>query len=467
MAENQPAPVRVRSVRGKRMGRYVLLEHLASGGMAEIFLARLEGESGFAKDLVLKVLQERYADNPQVVKMFLEEARLGAELNHPHIVDVFETGESDGVRFIAMEYLEGRTLNDVVTRGLEVARPLPRNYAAYVVAQVTEALAYLQAGLPGRGRQTPVVHRDISPPNVIVGYAGGTKLIDFGIARRADARPDEEAGLRPGKVSYMSPEQVRGEPLDGRSDIFSLGTILYEITLGRRLWRGPPPQVMQRIVEETPPPPSYVDRGYPAALERIVMRALEKRPGDRYRDAGEMMLELDRFLDQGERVTNRHLANHLQALWAEDVVVSAGGVRQARAFDDDEGPGEGDAGGLDSPLDFDRPLAGAAGAELAHALRDTHPIDLAMGLGRTSQQAEAASVASPGADPAPMMTPAAARAWTADGKGGTMGPAPDRAPAPSPMVAARTPGQSWTRILLVAAVLAGVVAGAVVVLLRA
>ena len=184
-------------------------------------------------------MQERFSDNPQVVKMFLEEARLGAELNHPHIVDVFEIGESDGLRFIAMEYLEGRTLNDVVTRGLEVARPLPRTYAAYVVAQVAEALAYLQAGLPGRGRQTPVVHRDISPPNVIVGYAGGTKLIDFGIARRADARPDEEAGLRPGKVSYMSPEQVRGEPLDGRSDIFSLGTILYEITLGRRLWRGP------------------------------------------------------------------------------------------------------------------------------------------------------------------------------------------------------------------------------------
>jgi tRNA A-37 threonylcarbamoyl transferase component Bud32 len=467
VAENQPAPVRVRSVRGKRMGRYVLLEHLASGGMAEIFLARLEGESGFAKDLVLKVMQERYAETPQVVKMFLEEARLGAELNHPHIVDVFEIGESDGLRFIAMEYLEGRTLNDVVSRGLEVARPMPRNYAAYVVAQVAEALAYLQAGLPGRGRQTPVVHRDISPPNVIVGYAGGTKLIDFGIARRADARPDEEAGLRPGKVSYMSPEQVRGEPLDGRSDIFSLGTILYEITLGRRLWRGPPPQVMQRIVEETPPPPSYVDRAYPPALERIVMRALEKRPGDRYRDAAEMMLELDRFLEQGERVTNRHLATHLQALWAEDVVVSAGGVRQARAFDDDEGPADADAGGIDSPLDFDRPLGGAAaGAELAHALRDTHPIELAMGLGRTSQQ-EPVPVSSPAAAAVQRAMPAAPQVWTADGNVGTMGTAPDRAPVSLQPGGGGAPGYSWPRILLVAAVLAGVVAGALVVLLRA
>jgi hypothetical protein len=222
-----------------------------------------------------------------------------------------------------------------------------------------------------------------------------------------------------------------------------------------------------------------VDRGYPAALERIVMRALEKRPGDRYRDATEMMLELDRFLEQGERVTNRHLATHLQALWAEDVVVSAGGVRQARAFDDDEAPSEADPGGFDSPLDFDRPLAGAAGAELAHALRDTHPIDLAMGLGRTSQQADPVSVSQSGAAAA---TPAAPQAWTAGANGGTMGPAPDRALAPPqpearssmsvPMSTSRTPGEapggrSWARILLVAAVLAGVVAGAVVVLLRA
>ncbi len=270
------------------------------------------------------------------------------------------------------------------------------------------------------------------------------------------------------------PSRSRGEPLDGRSDIFSLGTILYEITLGRRLWRGPPPQVMRRIVEETPPPPSYVDRNYPPALERIVMRALEKRPGDRYKDATEMMLDLDRFLEQGERVTNRHLATHLQALWAEDVVVSAGGVRQARAFDDDEGVADGDPAALDSPLDFDRPLGGGVGAELAHALRDTHPIDLAMGLGKASQQAETLPAMPPIAASAPHPL-GAAQAWAADGAGAGMGPGPDRALSPPAPVAfgapgqtpERTPGQSWRRILLVAAVLAGVVAGALVVLLRA
>jgi hypothetical protein len=266
----------------------------------------------------------------------------------------------------------------------------------------------------------------------------------------------------------MSPEQVRGEPLDGRSDIFSLGTILYEITLGRRLWRGPSAAVMQRIVEETPPPPSYVDRNYPAALERVVLRALEKRPGDRYPGAAEMLVDLERFLEQGERVTNRHLALHLQALWADDVVVSAGGVRQARAFDeDDEGAAGGPGGGLDSPLDFDRPIGGAAGADLAHALRDAHPIDLAMGLGRASQHA--APAGTPVHPPAGIAAaaPAAPLAFgggglPAAGPAARMGPGPDPAVVPAAVVA----GRPWARILLVAAVLAGVVAGALVVLLR-
>jgi tRNA A-37 threonylcarbamoyl transferase component Bud32 len=382
VSEKQSAAARNRSVRGKPLGRYTLVEHLATGGMAEIFLARLEAD-GFAKELVLKVLQERYADNPQVVAMFLEEARLGAQLRHPSIVDVFEIGEADGVRFIAMEYLEGRTLNEVVTRGLEVGLPLPRTHAAYIAAQVADGLAYLTGGLLGRGLPLEVVHRDISPPNLIVGYAGQTTIIDFGIARHGDTGSDE-AGLKPGKVSYMSPEQVRGEPLDGRSDLFSLGTILYEITLGRRLWRGPPPVVMQRIADEVPAPPTYIDRNYPALLERVVMRALEKRPEDRYPTAADMVADLDRYLGQtDDRIQNRHVARYLQSLWAEDVVVSAGGVRQARAFDEDEDPG-----GEHERLDFDRAarVRDNAGADLAHALRDAHPIDLALDAARAPQQ---------------------------------------------------------------------------------
>ena len=380
-----PKPVpRPLSVRGKRLGRYVLLEHLASGGMAEIFLARLEGPGGFGKELVLKVLQERYAQNPQVVAMFLEEARLGAQLRHPTIVDVFDVGEDNGLRFIAMEYIEGRTLSELVTRGLEVGRPLPRPYAAHIVAEVAEGLAYLQGGLPGRGRPLAVVHRDISPPNLIVGYSGVTKIIDFGIARRSDTEVDE-AGLKPGKVSYMSPEQVRGQHLDGRSDIFSLGTVLYEMTLGRRLFRGPAHTVMRRIVEEEPPPPSYIDRQYPPLLERVVMRALAKRPEDRYSSGAEMVIDLERYLDQtGEPASARHIARYVLELNAPEAVQSARGVEEAREFAEDEESAEG--GSREVVLDLDRRPAAAAGAELAHALRDTHPIDLAMGVASAAQQ---------------------------------------------------------------------------------
>ena len=373
-------------MRGKRLGRYVLSEHLASGGMAEIFLARLEGSGGFSKELVLKVLQERYADNPQVVTMFHEEARLGAQLRHQSIVDVFDVGEDGGLRFIAMEYIEGRTLSEVVTRGLEVGRPLPRPYAAHIVGEVAEGLSYLQGGIPGRGRPPTVVHRDISPPNLIVSFSGITKIIDFGIARRSDTQLDE-SGLKPGKVSYMSPEQVRGEPLDGRSDIFSLGTVLYEITLGRRLFRGPAHTVMRRIVEEEPPPPSYVDRQYPPLLERVVMRALAKRPEDRYPTGLEMALDLERYLQQaGERVIDRQVARYVLDIYAPEAAMSAQGVQKARDYAEDE-EGQGAVPNVDIDLDLGRRPSAEAGADLAHALRDTHPIDLAMGAASATQQA--------------------------------------------------------------------------------
>jgi serine/threonine protein kinase len=372
--EDLAALTRARSVRGKRFGRYVLQEHLASGGMAEIFLARLPGEGGFAKDLVLKVLQQRYTDNPQVVQMFTEEARLGAELRHPSIVDIYENGEEGGLRYIAMEYIEGRTLTELVTRAFEVSHPLPISYAVYLLGQVAEGLAYLQEGIgiapPGRTHWSGVVHRDISPPNLIVSYAGRTKIIDFGIAR-SGASVAVESGARPGKLSYMSPEQAQGLPLDGRSDIFSLGTILYEVTLGRRLWRGAPETVLRRIVHEDPEPPTFVNRAYPPTLERIVLRALAKRPSDRYATATEMARDLDRFLNEcSERVSDRHIAQFVQGIYLPTTRVQDGGSQRARDFRD-EGPAPDE---FDQPLNFDRV---ASGNSVAHALRDSNVFDLA------------------------------------------------------------------------------------------
>jgi serine/threonine protein kinase len=354
-----------KELKGKKIGRYTLVEHLATGGMAEIFLARHEAEGGFAKELVLKILQDRYAEHADVVRMFLDEARLGAKLSHPNVVDVYDVGQEKGLRYIAMEHIAGKTLTDVVRRGIEISAPLALDHAAYLIAETAAGLAYMHDGTDHHRRPFRIIHRDISPSNLVVSFSGQTKIIDFGIAREGDA-PEPESGARPGKVSYMSPEQVQGSKLDGRSDIFSLGTILYEITLGKRLWRGAKEVVMRRIVEEKPPPPTYVNRAYPPALELIVLRALEKRPENRYPSAGELFEELEAYLvASGARTRNHQIAQYLHDLFAKDAEVSEMGVRRARAFaDDDEGN--------DDDLDFDKPTPGA-GKALADALRSSNP----------------------------------------------------------------------------------------------
>jgi serine/threonine protein kinase len=358
-----------RDLKGRKVGQYELVEHLASGGMAEIFLARHRGDSGFVKELVLKILQGRYAEHPQVVAMFLDEARLAAKLNHPNVVDVYDVGLDEGLRYIAMEHVRGKTLTEVVRRAIEVSRPLPLDHAAYLMAETAAGLAYMHDGNDGRGRPFRIIHRDISPSNLIVSYSGQVKIIDFGIARESDGdgASEEDAGARPGKFSYMSPEQVRGGPLDGRSDIFSLGTILYEITLGRRLWRGAKEVVMRRIVEEKPAPPTYVNRSYPPALELIVSKALEKRPEDRYQSAGELFQDLEQYLvGAGARTRNHQIAQYLHDLFSAAAPISEMGVRRAQAFEDDDLPDDPDK------LDLDRPAPGA-GKALADALRASGP----------------------------------------------------------------------------------------------
>jgi serine/threonine protein kinase len=285
---------------GTQLGRYTIAEHLATGGMAEIFLARQEAMGRFKKDLVLKVLQTRWEEHPEVVDMFLAEARISALMNHPNIVDVFDVAEDKGRHFIAMEHISGRTLTELAKRAIQVTKSISVEVGVFIAAEIASALAYMYDGTGASGEPFRVVHRDISPTNVLIGTTGQVKLIDFGIARQG-LSVVQESGARPGKVTYMSPEQVRGAPIDGRSDIFCLGTILYEITLGRRLWRGPREVAVKRIVEERPKPPTFVRRDYPADLELIVLRTLEKKPEDRYQSATELHEDLQNFLAQLQR----------------------------------------------------------------------------------------------------------------------------------------------------------------------
>jgi serine/threonine protein kinase len=324
---NKPA-----SFIGSQVGRYSVVSHLASGGMAELFIAKQEAMGGFEKQVVLKLLQPRYAENPRVVSMFLDEARLAAKLNHPSIVHLYDVAEDGGLKYIAMEYIHGETAADIVKRGLAVNNYLPLEHAVHIVRQTAAGLAYAHERREPDGHVSRIVHRDVSPTNILVSYEGQTKIVDFGIARAQDELR-EESGTRPGKASYMSPEQVRGEPADYRSDIFSLGIILYELTLCQRLYRGPPEVMMRKIVEEKVTPPTAISRDYPPPLELIVMKALEKRPEDRYQSALDMSHDLEEFLEEsGLRSGNRRVALYMQELFAPGASTSETGVAASRSF---------------------------------------------------------------------------------------------------------------------------------------
>jgi serine/threonine protein kinase len=343
---------------GRKVGRYEVIRHLASGGMAELYIARQQAMGGFEKPVVLKLLQPRYAEKASVVTMFLDEARLAAKLNHPSIVHVYDVAEAGGMKYIAMEYIQGETVAEIVTRGLATNNYLPLEHAVHIVAQTAAGLAYAHERREPDGRILRIVHRDVSPTNVLVSYEGQTKIVDFGIARAQDELR-EEAGILPGKASYMSPEQIRGEGADYRSDVFALGIILYELTLCQRLYRGAPDEVMRRIVDETITPPTALRRDYPPALELIVMRALEKRPEDRFQSAETMRHELEEFLDDsGLRTGNRRVSLYMNELFPSH----AGAAETAAAAEPEQ-------------LDFDRraPLSmrmeAADEAELARAAR--------------------------------------------------------------------------------------------------
>ena len=223
---------------GELFGRYVVERRLALGGMAEVCLARQMGPSGFDRVCVLKRMHPALAQLPEIVELFLHEAQLTAQLSHPNIAQVYDFGEVNGAYFMALERVEGPSLREVITwyAGLQQLVPLP--LACRVVSEVASALEAAHRAKDSSGAALNLVHRDVSPSNVLVATTGVTKLIDFGIAKTRASLVQTDQGLVRGKVAYMSPEQMRGEVLDGRSDVFSLGLVFYELITGRRAIAG-------------------------------------------------------------------------------------------------------------------------------------------------------------------------------------------------------------------------------------
>ncbi len=292
-------------------GRYELLRKVAAGGMAEIFLARQWGEGGFFRDVVIKRIFRNLSDNEKQLRMFQDEARLLAELCHPNIPQVFELGLEDGQWFITMEWVDGHDLSDLVVVGARSHQPMPLAVAIGIVMQACEALHHAHERRDKAGRPLRIVHRDVTPQNLMVTRDGVVKLLDFGIARTS-ARRETDTGVVKGTFSYMAPEQVRARPLDKRADVFALGVILYELTTGVRLFRGSDVQVMTQVVEQDAPLPSTRLPDFPLDLERIVLNALHRDRGQRTPSASHLALALEEFATKhgllvGPRAVSRHV----------------------------------------------------------------------------------------------------------------------------------------------------------------
>ncbi len=313
-------------------GRYALLRKLAEGGMAELFIARQSGLEGFEKLCVVKRILPQLSKDESFVKMFLNEARVAARLNHGNIVQIWDLGKTEDRYFIAMEYVHGEDLREVMRVAEEKRlRPSP-GLACRVVADTLAGLHYAHTRASADGKPLGLVHRDVSPQNVLVTYEGGVKLVDFGIAKATRASAEQtQAGLFKGKFSYMSPEQSKGRPLDARSDVFAVGILLWELLTWQRLFkRANEMATLIAVAEEPIPSPRQVVPEIPPRLERIVMRALERPLGERYQSAQEMRADLESLLrEQRWEADALALERFMRELFAEKLRAQDEDVRAA------------------------------------------------------------------------------------------------------------------------------------------
>ena len=307
---------------GTRLGTYVLLDRLAVGGMAELYLARQKGIEKFERLVVVKRVLPHLAENPEFVGMFLNEARIAATLDHPNIAQVTDIGKEAGEHFFAMEYVHGRDLLQVLKRGDQ--EPMPMSCALLITIGVAAGLHHAHEAVSLDGTVLGVVHRDVSPSNIIISFDGTPKIVDFGIAKASERTSTTMAGTMKGKVGYMSPEQCRGERIDRRSDIFALGILLYEVTTGvRAFYAANNYATMAKIARGEVQPPSTHVPDYPEQLEAIVMRALSLERDDRYPTAQAMQVDLEQFVhEQHLRLSAVDLGKYMERLFGHQTYPS-------------------------------------------------------------------------------------------------------------------------------------------------
>lgn len=303
----------------ERLGRYVVLKHLASGGMADVLLARTDGIEGFERHVVLKRIKSEHAKDRRFIEMFLDEARLAANLHHANVVQVHDIGEASGAYFFTMEYLHGEDLRSILSTLARTRATMP---LGHVVSIISSAAAGLHHAHDRRGpdkKPLNIVHRDVTPSNILVGYDGSVKVVDFGIAKAALRSGETRSGSLKGKVSYMSPEQCKSLPIDRRSDVYSLGVVLYELATTTRLFKNDSDYlVMDAICNGKIPLPRVRRPGLPNELSTIIMTALATDPDRRYQTADELRVALDQFAAQQGLSSNAgSLASYLTKIFGE------------------------------------------------------------------------------------------------------------------------------------------------------
>ena len=301
------------------LGKYKLVKLIASGGMAEVYLAKQAGAAGFEKLVCLKRILPHLARDKQFVEMFLNEARLAARLDHPNIVSIFDLGETNGNYFIAMEFIDGPNLRGVGKRAAELNELLPIPEVLKIISMAAAGLQYAHDLTDEHGQPLGLVHRDISPDNILVHRNGAAKVVDFGIAKAANSSGVTRTGTLKGKVAYMPPEQLRGSPLDRRTDVFALGVVLYEMLAGKRPWdANSEVALIGKIMTEEAPPLSELRPDAPEELLAIVDRALAKEREQRYQSCHEFQNDLEQLLvGLGQTITPTRVADFIRAYTPE------------------------------------------------------------------------------------------------------------------------------------------------------
>ncbi len=314
-------------------GKYLLLERVNVGGMAEVFKAKAFGVEGFERLVAVKRILPSIAEDREFITMFIDEAKIAVQLTHANIAQIFDLGKHADSYYIAMEFVPGKDARAIFDRTRKRGETIPVPMAAYVVMKVCEGLDYAHNKKDSAGQHLNLVHRDVSPQNVLVSYDGEIKLIDFGIAKAANKANKTQAGILKGKFGYMSPEQVRGLPLDRRSDVFAVGICLYELLTGERLFLGESDfSTLEKVRNVDIMPPRTYNRKIPRELESIVLKALAKNVEDRYQTAMDLHDDLQSFMyTSGNFFARKDLSAYMRRAFAEEIARESARDEQHRA----------------------------------------------------------------------------------------------------------------------------------------